>query len=455
MKEHIIGGLLGFAVGDALGGVTEFLSEEEIAERYGKVTEFIGGGCWNLEPGETTDDTAMTVAVAKGILADPENPIEHIGKEFLKWYESDPKDVGVTILNTFDNYEGDWFEAAKKTHDDLHGQSAGNGSLMRCLPITLLYADQEKMEEVTILQSKMTHYDDVAAEACVIYNRIAKRLLEEREELQEDGLRKVIEQEITNTIYESILHNPPQCPPDGYVVHTMSWVLHWLLTCNKYEDVVIGATNMGGDSDTIAAIAGGLKGLEWQPPIKYREGVQGADFLNLLGVILYVTRIRRQGLLNDYEMSQFLKEIKSSYQLLSNVFERHRGEREKINYSLVTHWHEVFGIAVKIIGESINKQDPYSEPKTHAYLKLENRFRRTARLIEMTAPEIIIEHEMTWVLLYIEHFDKWLHGVEAKYTKYQQEHLDFLHESQEEERRYWEESERLLDEEEDNNGPWD
>ncbi|MGJ8539711.1 ADP-ribosylglycohydrolase family protein [Heyndrickxia coagulans] len=57
MLDKIEGGLFGLAVGDALGGTTEFMSEREIKERYGRINEIIGGGCWNLKPGETTDDT--------------------------------------------------------------------------------------------------------------------------------------------------------------------------------------------------------------------------------------------------------------------------------------------------------------------------------------------------------------------------------------------------------------
>ncbi len=256
MLDKVKGGLFGVAIGDALGAVTEFMSADEIKEKYGIVTDFIGGGVWDVEPGETTDDTAMTMAEAKGILANPNNPIEEIGKEFLRWRDTDPKDIGITIREVFQNYDGDWNKAAEITHHHLDGKSAGNGSLMRCLPVALAYSDQKKMEEVTILQSKMTHYDDSASEACVIYNRIASRLL------KGEPLKASIIAEVKNTRYEAQYLEAPDCPPDGYVVHSMKWVLYWLLQGKTFKDVVVGAANMGGDSDTIAAIAGGLKGIE-------------------------------------------------------------------------------------------------------------------------------------------------------------------------------------------------
>jgi ADP-ribosylglycohydrolase len=70
--ERMLGGLFGVACGDALGGTLEFMSKDEINRKYGYLKEIIGGGCWDLKPGEVTDDTMMTIAVAEGILDNPE-----------------------------------------------------------------------------------------------------------------------------------------------------------------------------------------------------------------------------------------------------------------------------------------------------------------------------------------------------------------------------------------------
>ncbi|WP_342429647.1 ADP-ribosylglycohydrolase family protein [Neobacillus sp. FSL H8-0543] len=257
MLDKIKGALFGFAIGDALGGTTEFLTKREISDRYGVVKNIVGGGVWNLEKGETTDDTAMTLAVGWGILKDPQNPICPIGDGFLKWYASGPKDIGIIIRTVLSHYKGDWFEDAKKAHFDyLNELSAGNGSLMRCLPVALAYNDLDEVEANTRKQSKMTHFDSLADEACIIYNRIAYQVLHGKE------LKKAIKDEIQGTIYETALTGEkPTCLPDGFVVNTMKWVLYWLLTSDSYLDVVIGAANEGHDTDTVAAIAGGLAGL--------------------------------------------------------------------------------------------------------------------------------------------------------------------------------------------------
>lgn len=253
LHHHIKGAIYGLAIGDALGAATEFLTPETIRGRYGYLTEMSSSGVW--QKGETTDDTAMALAVAKGILDDPEDPIPQIGKHFLEWYESGPKDVGLTLSAVFHAYHGDWFAAARQVHLDHAGQSAGNGSLMRCLPVALAYDDLHTMEKVTWDQSKMTHYDDQAAEACVLYNRIARRVL------HGEALNPAILAEIAGTRYESVRQQPPERLPDGYVVHTLSWALHWLLTLDSFSAVIQVAANAGYDADTVAAVAGGLCGL--------------------------------------------------------------------------------------------------------------------------------------------------------------------------------------------------
>lgn len=291
MNEHdlldkIKGGLYGVAVGDALGGTTEFMSVKEIQARYGYLTEIIGGGAWRLEPGEVTDDTMMTLCVAEGILENPRDPLEAIGAQFMSWYQTRPKDIGNIIRHTFENVEENWFEAAYITHIEM-GQSAGNGSLMRCLPVALAYKDWAKIEHISHMQSKMTHYDERCNEACVLYNRIAFRLV------QGEELKGVIQQELIGTEYEGMLTSEPNCKASGFVVHTFRWVLHILLEASDFSEVVQRAANLGDDSDTIGAIAGGLAGIYYgyeQIPAKYAEAILIRDRLDevadrLVGVL--------------------------------------------------------------------------------------------------------------------------------------------------------------------------
>ncbi|MCA1066069.1 ADP-ribosylglycohydrolase family protein (plasmid) [Rossellomorea sp. AcN35-11] len=287
LMDKIKGGLHGLAIGDALGATTEFLNESQIKDFYGHVDEIIGGGIMKLAPGETTDDTAMTLELAKGIIDNPSNPILSIGDRFLEWKGTNPKDIGFivnTVLSLFKNksvqvlYGSDWASIAEMAHYQyLHEKSAGNGSLMRCLPVALIYSDVETIRKVSVDQSKMTHYDVRSEETCVIYNMIAYGLL--------DGvpLRTAIYNEIKGTIYEGDYRREPDVPHDGFVENTFRWVLYHLLNCETYEEVVVQAANKGGDSDTIAAIAGGLKGIDVGYellPQKYKRKLLNSDELN-------------------------------------------------------------------------------------------------------------------------------------------------------------------------------
>ncbi len=283
-----MGGLFGVAIGDALGGTTEFMTESEISAKYGRLTEISGGGCWSLEPGEITDDTAMTIAVARGILEKPLEPITKIGEEFLAWYGTNPKDVGITIRSVLSQYQGDWEEAAKLVCEQMDGKCAGNGSLMRTLPIALAYADNEKMLDITFRQSMMTHYDEQTAQICQIYNKIASRLL------NHEQLYQAIEKEIQGTQFSSVFHNKPIVPADGYVVNTFYWVLYYLVHFKEFSDVAIEAANKGGDSDTIAAIACGLKGIEVgynALPEHFKTKILVKEELMELGNRLYKLRV--------------------------------------------------------------------------------------------------------------------------------------------------------------------
>lgn len=256
--ERILGGLFGVACGDALGGTLEFMPAAEIKSKYGYLTDIIGGGVWNLAPGEVTDDTAMTIAVAEGILENPENPIEAIGKNFINWNDSNPKDIGNIIRLALGEYKrcNDWTKAAYFAHMATGMMSAGNGSLMRCLPVALYYTDAEKMLDITARQSLLTHYDQKAADACGFYNKLIFSYLNNA---PKDIIREIVKD---YPKYKGIFGLPmEELKPTGYVFDTLVCALWCFVNTAFFEDAVCQAANLGGDADTIAAIAGGIAGV--------------------------------------------------------------------------------------------------------------------------------------------------------------------------------------------------
>ncbi|MGE6487426.1 ADP-ribosylglycohydrolase family protein [Paenisporosarcina sp. NPDC076898] len=414
MLNKIKGALFGVAIGDALGATTEFMTQNEIQDQYGKVTDFIGGGYWQLEPGEVTDDTEMTIAVIKGIMANSAEPIDEIGNQFLYWRKSDPVDIGIIILTVLDQVQGNWFEAAEATHQQLNGMSAGNGSLMRCLPIALAYPDKNRIKELSIQQSKMTHYDDLAAEACVIYNLIACRVLAGEE------LKTSILTEIKDTRYDTNYDQEPDCPPDGYVVHTMRWVIYWLLTCETFEEVVIEAANKGNDSDTIAAIAGGLKGLDVgfsQLPKKYTLNLLCERSLDSFAYILFLIRDQNTGQIIK-NLDRVILDLGNQANLLEEMVEQGKTREEKQNVLNGIKDH------IYLYRLSFNDGDHDYEAKIKTWSMSVMRYLRTQRLLDLDAPKIIISHELSWLRTMIEHMGKRYCGIEPQFTEEELEELE-------------------------------
>lgn len=176
--NKIRGGIYGLAVGDALGATVEFMSKAEIKARYGVLQDIIGGGWLNLRPGDWTDDTEMALAVAEGIIQDPVEPVEHIGEAFLRWRATNPPDIGSTIravFNTWDRLK-DWHRAAEQIHM-YSGKTAGNGALMRTLPLAFVYRDAADLYIRCMEIARMTHWDPEAGLTCYLYCLTARGLL--------------------------------------------------------------------------------------------------------------------------------------------------------------------------------------------------------------------------------------------------------------------------------------
>lgn len=283
LAQRVRGGLLGLAVGDALGAPLEFMTVSEIFARYGVVTEMLASPERRLKPGETTDDTAMALAVAQGIIACPEDPIEEVGKLFLSWYYRDGKGIGNQVRRVFETYEvvRDWTAAAQQVAKELKGLSAGNGCLMRTLPISYVYCRQHsKMLEISERICRMTHYDDQAVASCLFYNDLVCRLLGEtekweayRQSLQalkeyrdkrKDNPAAVADFDKVISVVEAIDKvDASSFYSNGYVVKTLAAAVWCWLHGDSFERVLISAVNMGGDTDTIGAVAGGLAGTEY------------------------------------------------------------------------------------------------------------------------------------------------------------------------------------------------
>ncbi|WP_249021563.1 ADP-ribosylglycohydrolase family protein [Conexibacter sp. S30A1] len=169
LSDRARGVLLGLAVGDALGAPLEFMTEREIRRRYGgPVVDLVGGGWLSLVPGEGTDDTGMTFALARSLATSVGYETTRAMAAYLDWFRSNPKDVGSTVGAALVGLSAG--RPAAEVTEEYHratGRSAGNGSLMRVAPIALRHLHEaQRRAGAARSDSKLTHFDDHAAGAC-------------------------------------------------------------------------------------------------------------------------------------------------------------------------------------------------------------------------------------------------------------------------------------------------
>lgn len=229
--DRIKGALFAFAIGDSMGATTEFMTEDEISKIYGKVTDILGGGWLDLNPGECTDDTDMSICIMNSLMKNDRDKFEkNTMKLFVDWYNTHPRDIGNQCRSAIEHYiQYEIFIEEDET-------ALGNGSLMRALPCALL--DNENSEELNIKQGRLTHNNEMCDEILREYTQI-------------------IRDNINGKTHE--LGDKQLLKPSGYIVNTFNNAIHWAKE-NSVEDCIINAVNHGGDSDTIAAIAGSISG---------------------------------------------------------------------------------------------------------------------------------------------------------------------------------------------------
>ncbi|MDR3058955.1 MAG: ADP-ribosylglycohydrolase family protein [Prevotella sp.] len=288
MKNKLIhSALFGVAVGDALGVPVEFRNRDYLKEN--PVMDMLAYGTHNQPAGTWSDDSSLTFCLAES-LARGYN-LKDMGMRFVSWYEDNywtPHgivfDVGVATSRAI-------YQLMKDINPVMAGgreeSDNGNGSLMRIMPLLFHVQYMDITERFRHIQdvSSLTHGHIRSVLACFIYIEFALQLVETGDKF------KAFEK--TRDIVNDFLHNNPICSDNeinkfhrillnpvgdyeikpiyeyseaeiassGYVVHSLEAALWCLFKENTYEGTVLRAVNLGSDTDTTAAIAGGLAGL--------------------------------------------------------------------------------------------------------------------------------------------------------------------------------------------------
>jgi ADP-ribosyl-[dinitrogen reductase] hydrolase len=246
--------LLGVAVGDALGATTEFMTPAEIRERYGVLREIVGGGWLKLSPGQVTDDTEMTLCVARGIVRSKRWDLRSIADRFARWLSGGPADVGATCRRGIEEYMD---KGRLKALPDERG--AGNGAAMRVAPVALYtLGDEEFLSRLAVEQAHITHHHPLSDAACVSVGTMIQR-----------GLLGM-PLPVLRAAAEGLAARHPEFRFEGYdgessayVVDTLRTVFDAFFSTDTFEDCVVKTVNRGGDADTTGSIAGAIAGARY------------------------------------------------------------------------------------------------------------------------------------------------------------------------------------------------
>ncbi len=227
------------------------MTAAEIKAKYGVLIDIVGGGWLRLKPGQVTDDTEMSLCIARAIVAVRGWSREAVAANFAAWLRSKPVDVGDTCRRGIRNY------ILKGEVETPYNQwDADNGACMRMLPVALFtLGDDRLLARCAVEQARITHNHPLSDAACV---HIGKLLHLALLGFSKARLRRELEGLLTS--HENFRFEPYRGLASGYVVDTLQTVFHYFFTARDFEDCLIKVVNQGGDADTTGAIAGMLAG---------------------------------------------------------------------------------------------------------------------------------------------------------------------------------------------------
>jgi ADP-ribosyl-[dinitrogen reductase] hydrolase len=298
-KEQLKSAVYGFAVGDAVGVPYEFKSRSEMDVL--SATDMVGYGAHYQPAGTWSDDTSLLLCVLENLLE--QGSATDLADKFLIWYEkaaytatNEVFDVGITVAMALDRIsQGTEPEFAGATDE----WSAGNGSLMRSLPYAFI-TDLEVAEDKIYTENTITHGLDICNEASMFYVAALRYLIDggNKETLisavisllatyktkrqfgfEELKAKTRLFQDNFKELQRSEIRS------GGYVAETIEASIWCFLTTDSYKDAVLKAVNLGQDTDTVAALTGGLAGIYYGlngVPEKWLMELKGKELIDMI-----------------------------------------------------------------------------------------------------------------------------------------------------------------------------
>lgn len=260
-QSKAAGAMLGLAIGDALGATLEFQSRDSA-----HVEDLVGGGPFQLKPGEWTDDTSMALCLADSLLEQHGFDQHSLAERLVQWYREGKNSVNGTCFDIGATTRAalDQFIASGITGRGPAGfRAAGNGGLVRVAPIVIYYRHSfAQTWTMAKAQSVVTH---AAMEAVSATQFFAAKLWDAlngatKAEVFEPTVLPVTDRVLLLNAGEYKSKSREQISSSGYVIDTLEAALWTVWNTQRFEDAVLKAANLGDDSDSVAAVAGQLAG---------------------------------------------------------------------------------------------------------------------------------------------------------------------------------------------------
>lgn len=319
--DRAAGVLLTGAAGDALGVPYEFARPPGADE----LAEMRGGGLGNFAPGEWSDDTSMAMAIAEvaatGADLTTDDALDAIASNFLRWYDGGPADIGIQtsavlgatrrLLDRDVGRPAAVMARESAAYATGRSHAAGNGALMRTAPVALAHLDdREKLARAARLVASLTHADPLAGDSCVLWcEAIRIAVLQGRVEVQAglDLLPEDRRDQWATWLDEAQTRPAVVFTPNGYTVTALQAAVAAISVtpgddCRQLQEALHTAIRIGNDTDTVAAIAGGLLGAKWGAsavPWRWRRAVHGWPGRDSRDLVSLATLTVRGGQVDD------------------------------------------------------------------------------------------------------------------------------------------------------------
>ncbi|MBI5069345.1 MAG: ADP-ribosyl-[dinitrogen reductase] hydrolase [Deltaproteobacteria bacterium] len=247
---------LGLALGDALGAPVEFMTADEIRAQHGLLREMVGGGWLRLRPGQVTDDTEMSLCLARAIDAASGFDLRTVADRFAEWLRGGPVDVGNTVRRGIRRYLHEGTLAGPPADGD-----AGNGAAMRMVPVALAtLGNGPLLAQLAVQQARVTHHH-LLSDTASVHVGLLLHLAVTGHSLS----RLRAASDALAAVHPGFRIEGYRGLATGYVVDTLRTVLHHFHRTRGFEECLVAVVNQGGDADTTGAIAGALAGAYYGP----------------------------------------------------------------------------------------------------------------------------------------------------------------------------------------------